>query len=309
MRHSVFALASILSLSLAGLATAAEIPVAEVSSNSVLVDREKGITYEAANMLDSKSSSMWVEGESSSGLGKYVEFKFEGEPEIHSFKIWAGCFVDEDFWKRHNRMANIELKYPDFTSEKIELKDVREGQLIKLAEPKKVSKIKLYLRSVYDGSTWTDTPITRIQFFDKDGPTDVMAKGAVATSEYKDADNAYAASKLIDGWDDSYWVNGEGSGEGESVTVDLGGSKTLRRFGITTGWGDTESFFKGSNRAAEIEVEFGGTKKTFTLKDTADLQVFDLDGVSASSVKVTFTKVTKGTSHDDLYVGELRFWE
>jgi hypothetical protein len=309
MNHRVLALASVFSLSLAGTATAAEIPVAEVTSNSVLVDREKGITYAAENMLDSKSSSMWVEGESSSGLGKYVEFKFEGEPEIHSFKIWAGCFVDEDFWKRHNRMANIELKYPDFTSEKIELKDVREGQVIKLAEPKKVSKIKLYLRSVYEGSTWTDTPITRIQFFDKGGPTEVMPKSAKATSEYADKDHAYAPSKLVDGWDDSYWVNGEGSGEGESVTVDLGGSKNLSKFGITTGFGDTPSFFKGSNRAAEIEVDFGGTKKTFTLQDTADLQVFDVTGVTASSVTVTFTKVTKGDAHDDLYVGELRFWE
>ena len=309
MRHTVFAITLSLSLSFAGTAFAAEIPVKEVSSNSVLVDREKGITYAAENMLNAKGASMWVEGESSSGLGKYVEFKFEGEPEIHSFMIWAGCFVDTDFWKRHNRIAHIELKYPDFTSEKIELKDVEEGQLIKLAEPKTVSKIKLYLRSVHNGSTWNDTPITRIQFFDKGGPTAVSASSASATSEYADADHAYAPSKLVDGWDDSYWVNGEGSGEGESVTVELGGTKTLSKFGITTGWGDTESFFKGSNRAAEMEVDFGGTKKTFKLEDKPDLQVFDLDGVSASSVKVTFKKVTKGASHDDLYVGELRFWE
>ena len=103
--------------------------------------------------------------------------------------------------------------------------------------------------------------------------------------------------------------DGDGSGEGESVTVDLGGSKTLRKFGIASGWGDTESFFKGSNRAAEIEVDFGGAKKTFALEDKPDLQVFDLDGVSASSVKVTFKKVIRGDSHDDLYIGELRFWE
>ncbi|MCO4771354.1 MAG: hypothetical protein KDA24_15070 [Deltaproteobacteria bacterium] len=309
MRHAVFVLASSLSLLTAGSALAAEIPVKEVSSNSVYVDREKGITYSAENMLDSKSGSMWVEGESSSGLGKYVEFKFDGDQEIHSFKIWAGCFVDNDFWKRHNRIHQIELKYPDFTSEKIELKDVEEGQLIKLAEAKTVSKIKLYLRAVHNGTTWNDTPITRIQFFDKNGPTELDPAGATATSEYDDKDHAYGPKKLVDGWEDSYWVNGEGSGEGESVTVDLGGSKTLTKFGIASGWGDTESFFKGSNRAAEIEVDFGGSKKTFSLKDEPGMQVFDLEGVAASSVKVTFTKVTKGESHDDLYIGELRFWE
>lgn len=308
MRHTVSVVATALSLCLAGTALAAEIPVKEVSSNSVLVDREKGITYAAENMLNSKMGSMWVEGEASSGLGKYVEFKFDGEPTIHSFKIWAGCFVDNDFWKRHNRIQHIELKYPDFTSEKIELKDVEEGQLIELAEPKTVSKIKVYLRSVYNGTTWNDTPITRVVFFDKDGPTEVAPKGATATSEYT-KEEGYGPNKLVDGWDDSYWINGDGSGEGESVTVDLGGSKTLSKFGIASGWADTASFFKGSNRVAEVEVDFGGTKKTFTLEDKPDLQVFDLDGVSASSVKVTFKKVTKGDSHDDLYVGELRFWE
>jgi len=309
MNARLIALTSMLTLGFAGSALAAEIPVSAVSSNSVLVDREKGITYAAENMLNSKGGSMWVEGEDSSGLGKYVKFEFEGEPEIHSFKIWAGCFVDSDFWKRHNRIANIELKYPDFSSEKIELKDVEDGQIIKLAEAKKVSSIKMYLRSVHTGSTWNDTPITRIQFFDKDGGTEITPKGATATSEYDDKDHTYAPKKLVDGWDDSYWVNGDGSGEGDSVTVDLGGSKTLSKFGIVTGWGDTDSFFKGSNRAAEIEVDFGGTKKTFKLEDVATLQSFDLDGVTASKVTVTFTKVTKGDAHDDLYVGELRFWE
>lgn len=301
------ALAALASLLIAGSAAAAEIPVKEVSSNSTLVDRDKGITYGPENMLDTKVS-MWVEGESSSGLGKYVEFKFEGEPEIHSFKIWAGCFVDTDFWKRHNRIETIELKYPDFTSEKITLKDVQEGQLVKLAEPKKVSKIKMYLRSVYDGSTWTDTPIARIQFFDAGGPTEITPKSATATSEYADDDHAYAPSKVIDGWDDTYWVNGEGSGDGETLTVDLGGSKKLTRFGISTGFGDTESFFAGSNRASKIEVDFGGTKKVFDLKDSAELQTFDLDGVSASTVTVKVLDVVKGDAHDDLYVGELRFW-
>ncbi len=309
MKYSALSLVPVLAFALAGTAVAAEIPVKEVSSNSVLVDREKGITYAAENMLDSKMGSMWVEGEASSGLGKYVEFKFDGEPTIHSFKIWAGCFVDNDFWKRHNRIQHIELKYPDFTSEKIELKDVEEGQLITLAEPKTVSKIKVYLRSVYNGSTWNDTPITRVVFFDKDGPTEIQPKGATASSEYEDKDHTYGPHKLVDGWDDSYWVNGEGSGEGETMTVDLGGSQTISKFGIASGWGDTESFFKGSNRASEIEVDFGGTKKTFTLEDTPDLQVFDLEGISASTVKVTVKKVIKGDSHDDLYIGELRFWK
>ena len=305
MRLSV--LAPLAALALASTASAGEVPIQEVNSNSVLVDREKGITYAAENMLTGKAGEMWVEGEASSGLGKYIEVKFDGEQEIHSFTIFAGCFVDEDFWKRHNRIHQIELKYPDFTSEKIDLADKMEGLHVKLAAPKTVSKVKIYLRSVHNGSTWNDTPITRLQFWDKGGPAELTGLKAVATSEYPDEDNAYAASKAVDGWDDTYWVNGAGDGTGESITVALPAGSTVSKFGIATGWGDTDSFFKGNHRVAEVRVTAGAVDKTFALADTPDLQVFDL-GFTADSVKVTFTKITKGGSHDDLYVGELRFW-
>ena len=36
---------------------------------------EKGITYGPENMLDEEASTMWVEGEGSAGLGKYLSFK------------------------------------------------------------------------------------------------------------------------------------------------------------------------------------------------------------------------------------------
>jgi hypothetical protein len=309
MRFSVVAALCLITLALAGTAGAGEIQIKEISSNSVLVDREKGITYAAENVLSSKAGEMWVEAEASSGLGKYVEVKFDGDQEVHSFRIFAGCFVDLDFWKRHNRIAMMEFKYPDFTSEKIELDDKMEGLVIKLAEPKTVSKIKIYLRQVHNGTTWNDTPITRLQFFDKDGPTEHSGFTATATSEYADEDNAYAVDKAIDGWDDTYWVNGEGDGKGESITVDLGGSKKIGKFGITMGFGDTESFFKGSNRVGEVTLSFSdGSSKKLTLKDTAELQVFEVDATT-STVKVTFTKVLKGDAHDDLYVGELHFWK
>ena len=308
-RTSVFAFAALCTFVGAPLAHSAELPLASVTANSVLVDRSKGITYGAENMMKARSGAMWVEGESSSGLGKYVEFVFAGPVEVHSLRIFGGCFVDADFWKRHNRVQTLEFMYADFTSEKIELKDVMQGQFIKLAAPKKVSKIKAYLRAVYEGSTWHDTPITRVQFFDAGGPDEIQPKSATASSEFEDKDHLYAPSKLIDGWDDTYWVNGPGSGEGETMTVDLGGSQTIRKFGITTGFAETEGFFKGSNRAARVTADLGGTRKTFELDDVGTMQVFDLGAITASTVTVTVESVRKGDAHDDLYVGELRFWK
>ncbi len=45
-----------------------------------------------------------------------------------------------------------------------------------------------------------------------------------------------------------------------------------------------------------------------TLADERGLQTFDLKPVTSSRVKVTFKAIRKGTTNDDLYVGEVRFW-
>jgi len=293
------------------LGLAAQLPISEISSNSVLKDKEKGIVYEASNMLDEQSATMWVEGEGSAGLGKYINVKFPTEVDLSKFRIWAGCFLDKDFWKRHNRVKALELKFPDFTSERVELKDVMEPQLVSLKESKRVSSVKIYLRDFYKGSTWNDTAITALEFFDKNGPEGHL-EGLVATasSHYPDEEGTYTADKLVDGWFDTYWVNGPGSGADDYIDIELGGSKSLNRFAITVGNDATESFFKGSNRARKVNLRFSdGSTQSFPLADKAGVQEFKLSSVRASSVRITFAGIIKGASNSDFYVGEVRFWE
>jgi hypothetical protein len=291
-------------------AQAKKLDVQEITANSTLTDKEKGIVYSADKMLNDKVAEMWVEGEGSSGLGKYVGVKFAEPVEVAKIRIWAGCFIDEDFWKRHNRIQDLEFKFPDFTSERITLKDTMEPQWITLKEPKTLDNLKIYLRAVYEGSTWNDTPITKIEFYDKEGlVSPIEGLKAKASSEYASEDSSYSADKAVDGWMDSYWVEGGGSGEGESIEVDLGGSKHVKRFGISTGYDETDSFFQGANRAAQVTLTFSdGSTKDITLADQEGLQVFDVDATT-STVKVTIKKVIQGKSHDDLYVGEIRFWQ
>ena len=302
-----------ISLSLLSLsaAQAAQLPIAEISSNSVLKDKDKGIVYGPSNMLDQQSATMWVEGDGNAGLGKYISVKFGSEVSLSQFRIWAGCFLDADFWKRHNRVKALELKFPDFTSERVELKDVMEPQLITLKETKQVSSVKIYLRDFYKGSTWNDTAITALEFFDAKGPESyIEGTDASASSHYPDEDNLYVASKAVDGWLDTHWVNGPGSGADDHIEVELGSPRSLSAFGISMGNGATESFFKGSNRASGIELRFSdGSTQSFKLVDKPEMQRFELKPVRSSSVRVSFSGIIKGASNDDLYVGELRFWE
>lgn len=292
------------------LASAKKVEISEISANSTLTDKEKGVVYEAANMLNDNAADMWIEGEGSAGLGKYVGVKFDSEVEVAKVRIWPGCFIDDDFWKRHNRVKDIEFKFPDFTSQRVTLKDSMEPQWVEFDEPKKLNNVKIYLRAVYNGTTWNDTPITKLEFFDTEGlVSPIEGLTAKASSEYKDEDNAYAASKAVDGWMDSHWVEGGDTGAGETLDIDLGGTHAVKKFGISTGFDATDSFFEGANRASKVTLAFSdGTTKSFDLADKQGLQVFDVSA-NASSVKVTIDSVIKGKTSNDLYIGEVRFWK
>ncbi|MCP4871162.1 MAG: hypothetical protein GY898_20835 [Proteobacteria bacterium] len=290
-------------------ASAKRLDVKEITSNSVLTDAEKGIVYGADNMLDEQVATMWVEGEGSAGLGKYIEVQFDGDVELAKIRIWGGCFIDQEFFERHNRLAQIELKFTDFTSQKFDINDEMTPQWLELEEPKSVDKVKIYLRRVHEGNTWNDTAISQIQFFDKGGPTEwIEGMSATASSEYPDENNAYGAHLAVDGWLDTHWVEGAASGDGEFIDVDLGGSKSLSKFAITTGFDTTDGLFQGNNRAGKVTLAFSdGSTQKFDLADSRGLQVFDLKPVTASKVKVTFSGIRKGKTTDDLYIGEVRF--
>ena len=94
----------------------------------------------------------------------------------------------------------------------------------------------------------------------------------------------------------------------DTITVDLGGSKSLSKFAITTGFDTTDGLFQGNNRAGKVTLAFSdGSTQKFDLADSRGLQVFDLKPVTASKVKVTFSGIRKGKTTDDLYIGEVRF--
>lgn len=295
----------------AGSAVAAQVKVASWEASSVLVDKEKAITYSASNMADGLAGGMWIEGEGSAGLGTVITVKFDGPTEVARIKVWGGCFANADFWKRHNRVKELELKFPDFTSQRVTLEDKMEPQWITLTAPKTLESVKIYLRSVHSGSTWNDTPITEMEFYDSKGPEGLVVPAKTTGSSSYDKSGEYDAVKVTDGWLDTWWIDGTpGSGQGESFQIDLGGEKTLKSFGLSTGADQTDTAWSASNRASKVTLTFSdGSSQSFSLADTKGLQRFDLKAVKTRSVKVTIDAVTVGGARNELYVGEVRFWE
>lgn len=302
---------SLLTILLASPAAGAQLPVASWEASSVLVDKDKGLSYPAANMADGLAGGMWIEGEGSAGLGTYIQVKFAAPVELAKIRIWGGCFVSDDFWKRHNRVKEVELKFPDFTSQRVAIEDKMEAQWITLLTPKTVESVKIYLRSVYSGSTWNDTPITEMEFYDTKGIEGIVSGAkATATSSY-DKTGEYDAPKAVDGWADTWWVDGTpGSGQNESVSVDFTSEKSLKRFALSTGADQTDTAWAASNRANKVTLTFSnGSTQSFAVADKKGLQSFELQPVRSRSVKVTIDGVTTGGTRNELYIGELRFWE
>jgi hypothetical protein len=154
--------------------------------------------------------------------------------------------------------------------------------------------------------------MTKVQFFDASGPDDQPLKAKkVSESSKLENSKAFAGAMAADGWLDTWWAEGaDGDGSGEWLKFDFDGTKKLSRGAISMGLDQTESFFKGNNRATKATLTFSdGSTKDITLQDAMGLQEFDLGGVSTSSVQVTFGGIVKGETANDLYVGEVRFWE
>ena len=63
-------------------ATAKQLTPVSIDANSIYVDAEKGITYGPEKLIDQMRNELWIEGEGSAGLGKYISVKFDGEVEL-----------------------------------------------------------------------------------------------------------------------------------------------------------------------------------------------------------------------------------
>ena len=163
------------------LAQAGVVDVSSVTASRTLPDDE-GVSYAEQNTQDHKQSTVWVEGDTSgSGLGDWIQFDFDGEVTLTSFRVWNGNFYSYDFWNRHNRIKELELEFSDGTKQVITLTDEMAPELVTLEKPVKTSSVKMKIKGIYRGSTFNDTVISEVIFFDQRSDGRVPVKAAEAT--------------------------------------------------------------------------------------------------------------------------------
>jgi|GEM_PF-2150803 len=151
----------------------------DYKASSVLVEKKnQSDLYSAGKLSDDYSlKEFWAEGVKGSGEGqnitisfKYPEFYEDGGDnvavDIKGVIIFNGVFKSEDLFKKNGRVKDISIKFDEGT-EKIKLPDTYVPQIIFFKNTYNTKKAQITIDSVYKGSKWDDTCLTKVIFFGK----------------------------------------------------------------------------------------------------------------------------------------------
>jgi len=119
-------------------------------------------TYYAANAMDGKKSTAWIEGVDGPGLGEWIRFDFDREINLHRIFIQPGYFKAPQIWAQNNRLQTATAYFSDGSSRELSFTNVMDSQRIDVGSVK-TRWVRLVIKSVYYG-TDPDTAISEVAF-------------------------------------------------------------------------------------------------------------------------------------------------
>ncbi len=123
-------------------------------------------TYNAANAVDGKSSTAWIEGAAGPGAGEWIRFDFDREINLHRVIVQPGYFKGPQTWSENNRLAKVTLQFSDGSSRALTFDDRMESQRFDVGTVK-TRWVRLVIGSVYQGTDPgpnDDTALSEIAF-------------------------------------------------------------------------------------------------------------------------------------------------
>lgn len=132
---------------------------ASSSSNRLAVQSN---TYYAANAIDGKRSTAWIEGADGPGIGEWIRFDFDREIVVHRILFQPGYFKSPSIWAQNNRLAAVTAYFSDGSSRELTFVDKMESQKADVCAIK-TKWVKFVIKSVYYG-TDPDTAISELAF-------------------------------------------------------------------------------------------------------------------------------------------------
>ena len=119
-------------------------------------------TYYAANAIDGKRSTAWIEGVDGPGIGEWIRFDFDREIVIHRILIQPGYFKSPQIWAGNNRLAVVTAQFSDGSSRELTFADSMTSQKVDVGAIR-TKWVRFVIKSVYYG-TDPDTALSEVAF-------------------------------------------------------------------------------------------------------------------------------------------------
>ena len=119
-------------------------------------------TYYAANAIDGKRSTAWIEGVDGPGLGEWIRFDFDREINLHRILIQPGYFKSPQIWAENNRLESVTAYFSDGSSRELTFPNRMDSQKTDVGSVR-TRWVRFVIKSVYYGSD-PDTAISEVAF-------------------------------------------------------------------------------------------------------------------------------------------------
>ncbi len=119
-------------------------------------------TYYAANAIDGKRSTAWIEGVDGPGIGEWIRFDFDREIVIHRILIQPGYFKSPQIWAGNNRLASVTAQFSDGSARELTFADSMTSQKADVGAIR-TRWVRFVIKSVYYG-TDPDTALSEVAF-------------------------------------------------------------------------------------------------------------------------------------------------
>jgi hypothetical protein len=119
-------------------------------------------TYYAANAIDGKRSTAWIEGADGAGVGEWIRFDFDREITLHRILWQPGYFKSPSIWNQNNRLATVSAEFSDGTWRELKFVDRMESQKVDVGSIR-TRWVKFVITSVHYGAD-PDTALSEIAF-------------------------------------------------------------------------------------------------------------------------------------------------
>jgi len=137
-------------------------PLKIIASASSIRLAVQANTYFAANAIDGKRSTAWIEGVDGPGIGEWIRFDFDREINLHRILFQPGYFKSPSVWAQNNRLATLTAQFSDGSSRQLNFSDRMDSQKIDVGSVK-TRWVRLVIESVYYGSD-PDTALSEVAF-------------------------------------------------------------------------------------------------------------------------------------------------